>query len=172
MYHLIDPRTDEVFYVGKGVRDRIEAHEKEAKSGSDHQKCVVIREIWASGHSVKRKIAKRFSEEAAAYAYEASEIERIGRCKLTNIMPGGGAPRQSAVIKSRLTPEGAAKWLIGYIATALYFKAKGEDVGPTLQSIYDQLIQTSKGLIDRFGFEFFAEELTHYGIKAIDARAH
>jgi hypothetical protein len=45
-----------VFYVGKGVRARIEEHEREAQSGCDCEKCRTIRRIWKSGMPVQKRI--------------------------------------------------------------------------------------------------------------------
>ena len=47
-----------VFYIGKGTRNRIHFHEREAQHGIKSHKCNTIRKIWASGGQVvKRKIA-------------------------------------------------------------------------------------------------------------------
>jgi hypothetical protein len=89
VYELIDPRTDMVFYVGKGARNRLDAHENEAKSGINSYKCNKIRSIWEDGHQiVKRKVAQ-FWDETAAYEHEAERIAEIGLANLTNVLPGG-----------------------------------------------------------------------------------
>src|SRR4051812_14655876 len=45
-----------VFYVGKGIGDRIDQHEEEAHHGHQCEKCDIIRSIWAVGERVvKRK---------------------------------------------------------------------------------------------------------------------
>lgn len=55
-----------VFYVGKGHGNRIDHHEREAKSGVDSEKCAIIRQIWADGKQVlKKKIYENLSEEDA-----------------------------------------------------------------------------------------------------------
>ena len=89
VYELIDPRTDTVFYIGKGTRNRLDAHEQEAKSGINSHKCNKIRSIWEDGHQiVKRKVAQ-FWDEKAAYEHEAERIAEIGLTNLTNLLPGG-----------------------------------------------------------------------------------
>jgi hypothetical protein len=45
VYDLIDPRNDEVFYVGKGTKNRPYEHAKYAKAGVRSRKCNRIREI-------------------------------------------------------------------------------------------------------------------------------
>jgi hypothetical protein len=54
VYLLIDPRTSEVFYVGKGVGNRCFAHvqvarKREAGVSGDYPKLDRIREIEAAG---------------------------------------------------------------------------------------------------------------------------
>lgn len=93
IYDLIDPRCGSVFYVGKGQRSRINAHESDAKRGVVSPKTDRIREIWAAGLSVKKKIVKRFSSESEALAAEVERIAEIGLENLTNIAPGGGGVR-------------------------------------------------------------------------------
>lgn len=89
VYALIDPRVGSPFYIGKGKGDRIAAHEKEAKGASTHPKCEVIRQIWADGMMVERRILKRFRDEDAAYEYEKRIIQKIGLNNLANLAKGG-----------------------------------------------------------------------------------
>lgn len=88
VYELVDPRSDTVFYVGKGQKDRINNHEEDARRGVISHKCNKIRSIWDDGHQIsKRKIAL-FWDEIAAYECEADRIDEIGLHNLTNVMPG------------------------------------------------------------------------------------
>lgn len=88
VYELIDPRSDTVFYVGKGQKNRVDQHEEEARKGVISHKCNKIRSIWGDGCQInKRKIAL-FWDETAAYKCEADRIDEIGLCNLTNVMPG------------------------------------------------------------------------------------
>lgn len=90
VYHLIDPRTGSVFYVGKGCGNRLKHHEQDARLHR-YLNCAkedAIHAIWAEGLSVESKIVARFTNEASAYSFEREEIQRIGRERLTNITNG------------------------------------------------------------------------------------
>lgn len=88
VYELIDPRSNTVFYVGKGQKGRVNQHEEDARKGVISHKCNKIRAIWNDGHQIcKRKIAL-FWDEIAAYECEADRINEIGLHNLTNVMPG------------------------------------------------------------------------------------
>lgn len=93
VYDLIDPRDGSIFYVGKGTRNRIHAHEAEARAGRQSRKCRRIREIEALGLSVVKSKVAHFGDEKLAYAFEAERIEQIGLWRLTNCVPGGGGVR-------------------------------------------------------------------------------
>lgn len=94
VYELIDPRCGNVFYVGKGIRKRIDAHELEARAGRQSRKCDRIREIEACGLSVVKRKVELFLDEKDAYNFEAARIREIGLENLTNMTPGGGSPRR------------------------------------------------------------------------------
>lgn len=89
VYELIDPRDGQVFYVGKGKRDRANAHEREALRGKHSRKCRKIREIIAARHSVTVRKVKYFTSENAAYKFEERHIKSIGLGNLTNVAAGG-----------------------------------------------------------------------------------
>lgn len=93
VYELADPRTGEVFYVGKGKGWRINQHEKEARSGAETPKCRLIRDIEADGHAIIKRKIKWFADEQDAYDFEADHIQSIGWGKLTNLALGGGFAR-------------------------------------------------------------------------------
>lgn len=90
VYHLIDPRNDEVFYVGKGTGNRIKSHVREAKGRKfqNARKCERIIAIMDSGLKVDERIVFKELTEPAAYMIEAAEIDRIGRDCLTNLSHG------------------------------------------------------------------------------------
>lgn len=89
VYELFDPRTDITFYVGKGQRNRINAHEVEAFNGRVSRKCDTIRAIQAAGFQIgKRKIA-HFDDEVKAYEFEKERIESFEFGVLTNVAHGG-----------------------------------------------------------------------------------
>jgi hypothetical protein len=58
VYALIDPRNEKVFYVGKGIGNRVFSHEIESGKSreSEKKKLQNIREIEENGLSVKRLI--------------------------------------------------------------------------------------------------------------------
>lgn len=76
VYHLVDPRNGEVFYVGKGTKNRIAAHEKEAKRRVTSDKCNRIREIWESDLPVERRVAAVFTSEVEALNAEKAHIRK------------------------------------------------------------------------------------------------
>ena len=86
VYTLRDPRTGEVFYVGKGNEDRIFHHGKKLKE--DKLKDKKIKEIMMSNHKVIREILHYGLEEKEALAAEASFINFFGKDNLTNIVSG------------------------------------------------------------------------------------
>lgn len=71
-YRLIRSDTGLPFYVGKGCKERIKAHERNAGTHKDctHRLCRTIRKLWNEGHKVIReKIAENITE-ASAFALE------------------------------------------------------------------------------------------------------
>lgn len=90
VYNLIDPRTETIFYVGKGCRSRRFRHEIDAKRGKPGAKCDLIREILAAGHAPRAVIVSRHADGFSALKAEANQIFKIGIRNLTNINGGGG----------------------------------------------------------------------------------
>jgi hypothetical protein len=104
VYALIDPRNEQIFYIGKGKGDRYLEHIKEIqelekdhserKKGLNLNKIERIKEIVNSANELKYKfIAEKLSEEAA-YVLEEVLVERFGRellknGQLLNLEPGG-----------------------------------------------------------------------------------
>jgi hypothetical protein len=98
VYLLIDPRNNEVFYVGKGTGDRFRAHGVEALLMPDAatptetgEKLSRIREIHQAGAEPRVEFARfRIATEAEAYLVEATLIDALGRhaAPLTNTMRG------------------------------------------------------------------------------------
>lgn len=93
VYHLIDPRDGNPFYVGKGCGTRISDHETEARREQKlglvdtSKKCNRIREIWSAGLFIERRLFQSFDTEQGAIAAEVSEIRRFGSL-LTNVVHG------------------------------------------------------------------------------------
>ena len=81
VYFLVDPRSNEVFYVGKGKGNRVFAHANNAKifeGDAASQKIALIKEIHASGNEVETFILRHgISSEASAYITEAALIDLL-----------------------------------------------------------------------------------------------
>ena len=58
------------FYVGKGTRGRMFAHEEEARTECDCQKCQKIRDLWSRGKTIIKHIVFETFNEGEAYQYE------------------------------------------------------------------------------------------------------
>ena len=122
VYELVDPRTDEIFYVGKGKNNRANEHEREARNGVNGPKCDRIREIMEAGERIKINKVKHFEDEQEAYAFERERIEQIGIENLTNIAPGGGASGDPLLDKDVLSID-----LTCLILKLKHKKARGRD---------------------------------------------
>jgi len=70
VYHLIDPRTNEVFYIGKGIKDRAAT----SSQGGNMAKDARIMDIEDAGHVVAWRIVKYFPDELSALMYESLSI--------------------------------------------------------------------------------------------------
>ena len=109
VYTLIDPRDNQIFYVGKGKGDRINSHFKEldkylsyVKKGIPAYKAKIKNtdKVWLmktirewEKETICKKIIENISEDAA-FTLEKVIIERMGRNilkngPLLNIVPGG-----------------------------------------------------------------------------------
>lgn len=89
VYVLIEPETNQVFYVGKGVGNRIFAHVNAAvKDETASDKLDKIREIRAKGLEVRHIIHRHGLCEKEAFEVEAALIDFIGLSGLTNQVQG------------------------------------------------------------------------------------
>ncbi len=86
VYHLVDPFTGAVFYVGKGCGARVFQHEKDLLGGMsvNQEKDRVLHSIIARGGEVHFSIVQRNMSESRALWLEQMEIDRIGLDNLTN----------------------------------------------------------------------------------------
>ena len=76
MYGLIDPRTKQIFYIGKGTKNRVFEHEKESLGSPDSEKLKLktIADIKDAGLEVEKIIINSNLTEEEAFAAEASLI--------------------------------------------------------------------------------------------------
>ncbi|MBN9613763.1 MAG: hypothetical protein J0H64_09990 [Actinobacteria bacterium] len=147
VYALRDPRTQEVFYVGKGVGSRINSHLIEAHKnpGSERAKLARIHDIEASGLEVDLLFLRTgLPDDETALIVEQSVIDAFGAGKqeLTNLVRGhhasshGLASLTEVVARYRALPcpqiEGPVimlkiqnEWQPGMNAEDIYEKTRG-----------------------------------------------
>lgn len=163
VYELIDPRSDAVFYVGKGKKDRRNQHLRDARQGILGRKCDLIREILAAGLEPSSRVIKRFSDESLAYEFEKRRIAEIGLENLTNLDAGGGGCTQAAFTEKRAlqTVE-----LIAKIARRVASSAPlaGELAQHCRQAINTALGAMTRRVVRKIGRERAVDELRTRGI--------
>lgn len=166
IYELIDPRNGKVFYVGKGKRGRINAHEREARKGVQSLKCDMIREIEAEGLTIKKHKVRTFTDERAAYAAEADLIVFYGLHNLTNVAPGGGKKSGQSVYDDHSFIAKAADVMgrmDAYGVQGLKFGNQFMDLRP----LYDKWRGMVAAVIDRRGVDWVNEIAGRYRVKFV-----
>ena len=98
VYALIDSRNNEIFYIGKGTRNRAKSHLRERSlqrfEKVQPEKVERIREIKKSNGSVIiERLYTGIEDEEKALQLEKEEIKRVGLNNLTNKLPGGEKQR-------------------------------------------------------------------------------
>ena len=96
VYCLVDPRDKSIFYVGKGVGNRVFAHANDAlgNEACSSDKLNKIREIIASGETVRHYIIRHKLSEEDAFTVESVLIDFLTYPEfnretiLTNIVAG------------------------------------------------------------------------------------
>jgi len=91
VYALRDPRSNEVFYVGKGIGNRCFDHINEARiSERRTDKLEIIRSLLAGGNSPKIEIVRHGLDDATAHHVEAALIDILDLTESGNLMKGHG----------------------------------------------------------------------------------
>lgn len=89
VYLLIDPENNQVFYVGKGIGNRIFAHINAAlKDETPSDKLDKIRAIRVNGLEVTHIVHRHGLTEKESFEVEAALIDFIGLSGLTNQVQG------------------------------------------------------------------------------------
>ena len=96
VYALVDPRTDKIFYIGKGCGNRVFDHCNAAiiDETAESLKLNLIREIVAAGHKVKHYIIRHKMSEKESFMVESVLIDFLtypefnNESLLTNIVSG------------------------------------------------------------------------------------
>lgn len=96
VYCLVDPRTHQIFYIGKGHDNRIFMHLSDALADEDRStlKLDTIRNIMACGYEVEHYIIRHKLTEEQAYLVESTLIDLLTFVKfnlnagLTNMQAG------------------------------------------------------------------------------------
>ncbi|HET7116084.1 MAG TPA: hypothetical protein VFI29_06320 [Hanamia sp.] len=102
VYGLIDPRTNLIFYIGKGKGKRVLQHFKEKlRVQSNTEKLQIIEEIQKAGLEADHIIISENLNEASALLLERLLVYRFGRKIfgegiLSNIVPGGKWSKESS----------------------------------------------------------------------------
>lgn len=90
VYQLIDPRTNIVFYIGKGKSNRMYVHENYVKNGkipNGNKKLFdKIKEIKDLGLNIVYSKILETDDEGSAYQYENQVINEIGIENLCNVV--------------------------------------------------------------------------------------
>jgi hypothetical protein len=89
VYLLQDPRSGRIFYIGKGIGNRLFHHLDCALSTEEsNDKLDTIREINSSGHNVQHYIIRHGLDEKSAFEIEAALIDFAGMKNLSNLQGG------------------------------------------------------------------------------------
>lgn len=156
VYVLVDPRDSKIFYVGKGMGERLLAHGFQADLERDPgqtRKTARIHEIRTSGSEPIVEVVRHGLTEDQAFLVEAALIDTLstltnivrghdverGRTTLLELVSRYGAPAlavtEPPVLMIRLTP----KWkpLEEEIETGYLRVGAGSYPGMTRQELYD-----------------------------------
>lgn len=112
VYFLLDPRTCQPFYVGKGCDRRMYSHETEVRSGNwnNKTKCKTIQEIWSEGLEIEYVKVLENLDKHQANKKEKEFILYYGRKQrggiLTNVHIGGNGGGKVGIPVCQYSKEG------------------------------------------------------------------
>ncbi len=110
VYLLIDPINDEIFYVGKGIGNRIFSHLNSALSNPvPSDRLDKIREIQQRGKEVKHIVLRHGLSENEAFEVEAVTIDLLGIEGLTNLVLGHESEKRGYMTASDIIAQYAAE---------------------------------------------------------------
>lgn len=103
-YFLIDNRDGKIFYVGKGIKDRIHSHVANAKIGNINNaiKHSKILDIINGGGTVGETFFTIEETESLAYKTERLAILSLRGCGLSNISSGLVSAEESTVEHAKI----------------------------------------------------------------------
>lgn len=166
VYLLIDARTNEVFYVGKGQNKRAWDH----VAGRSHNTGVNSRValIKANGSSVSVEIAERFETEAEALDHEAMLIATYDN--LLNVLPRGYALTPAQIRIRQMKQSDREMFRLGrkhrdYFVKKVEHFSKFKEYGlcdfpsDVATNVVKMAIQTAKDFIARW--DALAAEVAH-----------
>jgi hypothetical protein len=127
VYALVDPRSGDIFYVGKGKGDRILQHEKEKSDDEEtaSAKLKRIQEIELAGLAVKHFfIRTEIGSDDEAFAIEQAAIDALALAgiSLTNIAAGHGSSTDGAVPLDEMLIKLAAPPTPAFAEASVVFK--------------------------------------------------
>jgi hypothetical protein len=104
VYELIDPRNNQIFYIGKGYNNRMYYHFNTVKYNKKlHNKHLynkLIQLITENLQPIYKKIFETYNE-GDAYDFERQRISEIGLENLCNVIPGGNGWLNGDIEKAR-----------------------------------------------------------------------
>jgi hypothetical protein len=112
VYTLSDPRDGNVFYVGKGQKDRAYMHLRPStRNKGNRNKCAIVNEIYAANLTPIVSFVKYFSDEGEAYDFEFKMIFELGRRSTGGILVNMGSSRQpSGMLGKKHSDATKAMW--------------------------------------------------------------
>jgi uncharacterized protein len=103
VYCLIDPRDDQIFYIGKGCGNRIFAHIDDAlETFSLNDRLDKIREIHTAGQQVRHLVHRHGLTEKEAFEVESALIDFLTVNKLTNQVHGYNSDDRGQMLLSEV----------------------------------------------------------------------